>query len=169
MNDLWETAMRARSETLFRMSNKAAAADTLKGDAINALSRYFSFYIRHVEQYDPDHSGPEDVADEFSEAAVNAAITLYDSHDYQRLPTFVISHGVTETEAFNPIIIDTDSTKSIVKRVIRAALLVTHEDELLVVMAGLIHAAATLLVLEGGKAQNQKAAKAFCGELKRKS
>jgi hypothetical protein len=67
-------------------------SDDLKADAIFKLSELISYMIR--DKWDPDHSGPEDEADEFSEAVINSAIALFESSNPRLLPNLVYSQGL---------------------------------------------------------------------------
>lgn len=48
----------------------------LKGVTVNALAALVAYTIRTEHDYDPDHGGPEDQAEDYAWAVVDAALTL---------------------------------------------------------------------------------------------
>lgn len=73
------------------MNRKAA----LTAVAVEALASLVAYTIRTVHDYDPDHSGPEDEAEAYSGAVVDAALTLLSVIDYRSdLPRILLTQVV---------------------------------------------------------------------------
>jgi hypothetical protein len=73
------------------MNRKAA----LEAVAVEALTSLVTYMIRRVHDYDPDHSGPEDEAEDYSRAVVEAALVLLARSDYRgELPHVLLTQPV---------------------------------------------------------------------------
>jgi hypothetical protein len=72
------------------MMNRKAA---LEAAAVEALTSLVAHTMRH--HYDPDHSGPEDEAEAYSRAVVDAALTLLATVDHRvELPRVLLTQAV---------------------------------------------------------------------------
>jgi hypothetical protein len=73
----------------------------LKANAVESLATLVAYIIRQVHDHNPDHSGPEDEAMEYSQAVVDAALMLLSTVDYGRELPRVVSTQIVYTR--NPI------------------------------------------------------------------
>jgi hypothetical protein len=70
----------------------------LATDAEEALAKLVAFMIRNDFSYDPDQSGPEDEADAYSRAVVEAADLLLTASDYRELPRAIICSAIAPSQ-----------------------------------------------------------------------
>lgn len=55
--------------------------ETKRADAVEALAILFAYHIRQGG-YDPDHSAPEDMAENFAEAVIDAALIQLEASEF---------------------------------------------------------------------------------------